>query len=137
MEDYSKVIGDKLKLANDLVNNLKVANSVEGVSKLEKKIKQEIKFLQKVQKDKKVKTKDHLYCSNLLHLGALVQTLSSAEHPVAVLKVFAAENCRKVIVDLVANDGHLWVKVIARNARALELHSRGDQVFYSFRFLVF
>ena len=139
MEDYSKVIDDKLKLANELVNKLKVVKDVDGVSKLEKKIKQEIKFLQKIEKDKKVKTKDHLYCSNLLHLGALVQTLSESENPVSVLKVFGkiSESSRKIVVDLVANEGNLWIKVIARNARALELHSRGDQVFYFSHFKTF
>ena len=129
MEDYSTLIDEKLKLANNLVQSLQPLNGIDGVSKLEKKIKQEIKFLQKIQVQKSAKTKDHLYCSNLLHLGALVQNLLESKEPIAVLKVFGGVNSgRKIIVDLVSDNGLSWIKVVARNAKALELHSRGDQV---------
>jgi len=130
MEDNNKMIEEKVKLAEDLIKKLEPVSNVDGVSKLEKKIRQEIKFLQKISKQKSSKTKDHLFCSNLLHLGALVETLVEAGEPVAVLKVFSSQrSSRKVVIDLVANNGLLWVKVIARNARALELHSRGDQAY--------
>ena len=130
MEAYIKLIEEKVNLAEDLIRKLEPVSNVDGVSKLEKKIRQEIKFLQKIQKQKSSKTKDHLFCSNLLHLGALVETLADAGEPVSVLKVYSAQRCsRKVVVDLVANNGLLWVKVVARNARALELHSRGDQAY--------
>ena len=129
MEDYSNLLDEKLRMANNLVQSLHPLKGIDGVSKLEKKIKQEIKFLQKIQAQKSAKTKDHRYCSNLLHLGALVQTLLESKEPVGVLKVFGGgSSSRKIIVDLVSNNGLSWVKVVARNARALELHSRGDQV---------
>ena len=131
MESADKMIEDKLKLAHNLISDLESVINVSGVSKLEKKIRQEIKFLQKLQKQKKAgKVEDHLKCTNLLHLGAIVQTLIEADKPTAVLKAFnSVESCRKIVVDVVASDGFLWINVIARNARALEQHTRGDQAF--------
>jgi len=125
MEDPEKMIEDKLKLANGLISNLEQMKEVDGVSKLEKKIRQEMKFLKKLQKQKNAKLNDHLKCTNLVHLAAFVQTLTESENPSAVSKVFSCvDNARKVIVDVVANDGFVWIKVVARNARALQLHTR-------------
>ena len=130
MENPEKLIEEKLKLASGLISSLESMNQLDGVSKLEKKIRQEMKFLQKLQKQKNAKFKDHLKCTNLVHLGAVVQTLLESEKPTAVSKVFGGSDAsRKVIVDIVANDGFVWIKVIARNARALQLHTRGDQAF--------
>jgi hypothetical protein len=43
------MVGEKLELAYSLISDLKKLNHVDGVSKLEKKIQQEIKFLLKIQ----------------------------------------------------------------------------------------
>ena len=48
MESADKMIEDKLKLAHNLISDLESVINVSGVSKLEKKIRQEIKFLQKL-----------------------------------------------------------------------------------------
>jgi hypothetical protein len=68
------------------------------------------------QKQKSPKTKNHLICTNLIHLGAVVQTLSESEKPFAVQKVFnsSSESSSKVVVDVVAHGGLTWTRVIAR-----------------------
>lgn len=69
--------------------------------------------------------KDHLQSTNLIHLSALVDRILSSKNPVSVIKPFKYENSR-LEVDIVYNGGSTWVKVIARNARALTLISIGN-----------
>ena len=69
--------------------------------------------------------KEHLQSTNLIHLNAIVKRLLSANEPVNVLKPFKYQNSR-LEVDIVCDGGSSWVKVIARNARALTLISRGN-----------
>ena len=58
-------------------------------------------------------------------MNAIVERLLSANKPVNVLKPFKYENSR-LEVDIVCNGGSSWVKVIARNAKALTLISQGN-----------
>lgn len=69
--------------------------------------------------------KKHLESSNLTHLDAMVARLSSAKDPVSVMRPFKYQKSR-LEVDIVCNNGASWVKVIARNARALTLISLGN-----------
>ncbi|XP_058800260.1 LOW QUALITY PROTEIN: UPF0415 protein C7orf25 homolog [Phymastichus coffea] len=107
-----------------MVEQLKLVEKVEGVDKLIRKIQQEVKFLNKVRATGKVK-KEHLQSTNLIHLNAIVNRLLSANDPVNVLKPFKYQNSR-LEIDIVCDGGLSWVKVIARNAKALTLISRGN-----------
>lgn len=127
MASNAELIREKVEEALGLIERLQTFKHIDGVKKLEKKIRQEMKFFKKLEAKNSPKTQDHLNCSNLLHMGALVQTLVASENPVAVMRVFSSDHSRKIVVDLVTQGGHLWIKVIARNARSLELHSTGDQ----------
>ena len=69
--------------------------------------------------------KKHLQSSNLTHLDAMVARLSCAKDPTSVIKPFKYQKLR-LEVDIVCNGGASWVKVIARNARALTLISLGN-----------
>lgn len=68
--------------------------------------------------------KEHLQSTNLIHLNAVVARLSCTEEPASVMKPFKYQKSR-LEVDIVCNNGASWVKVIARNARALTLISLG------------
>ncbi len=108
--------------------------SVDGVAKLEKKIRQEVKFLQKflAQEKHRLKLKrEHLQCSNLQHLSAVVGALRACDRPQGVLQSFSwgEEQVRKVTVDVVSEGGLVWTKVIARNPKALDLNSCGGNQF--------
>lgn len=81
-------------------------------------------ILIKVQSTGNVK-KEHLQSTNLIHLNAIVARLFGSSKPVNVLKPFKYQESR-LEVDIVCNDGASWVKVIARNARALTLISMGN-----------
>lgn len=119
-----KLLGDKIQDGKHMIERLKPLEDVDGVDKFVRKINQEIKFLEKVQSTGNVK-KDHLQSTNLIHLNALVDRIISSKNPVSVIKPFKFENSR-LEVDIVYNGGSTWVKVIARNARALTLISIGN-----------
>ena len=82
----------------------------------------------KKQSNKKLKV-EHLQCSNLLHLSAVVQALQESSSPCHVLKTYETSEGKKVIVDIIDQDGFQWTKVIARSPQALERLSVGDQAY--------
>lgn len=63
--------------------------------------------------------------TNLIHLNAIVERLLSANEPINVLRPFKYQNSR-LEVDIVCDGGSSWVKVVARNAKALTLISQGN-----------
>ncbi|XP_015511997.2 UPF0415 protein C7orf25 homolog [Neodiprion pinetum] len=119
-----KQLGERIQGGKQMIEGLKLLEHVEGVDKFARKINQEIRFLKKVQSTGNVK-KDHLQSTNLIHLSALVDRLHASKNPVSVIKPFKFEQSR-LEVDIVDNNGSTWVKVIARNARALTLISLGN-----------
>ncbi|XP_054008726.1 UPF0415 protein C7orf25 homolog [Hylaeus anthracinus] len=119
-----KCLEEKIDSGKATVHRLKPAGKVDGVEKLTRKIQQEIKFLEKVQSTGNVK-KEHLQSTNLIHLNAIVVRLFCANEPTNVMKPFKYQKSR-LEVDIVCNGGASWIKVIARNARALTLISMGN-----------
>ena len=62
---------------------------VSGSCKLVKKIRQELKFLQKHRDtDLKQLKKEHLDCTNLTHLGSIVAAIRTCHEPCDTLKPF-------------------------------------------------
>ncbi|CAG9559848.1 unnamed protein product [Danaus chrysippus] len=123
-EELLRMVDDKIEYGNKLVKLLEDKHEIDGVKKLQRKIRQEIDFLQRLQKSKKVK-KEQLSCSNLRHLEAMVDC---ALRPgvVSVCKIFHVSNDSKLLVDIISDDGKTWTKVIARNPRSLSALSSGN-----------
>ena len=126
------------KLEQKIIEGIELKKQVEikfshipGYGKLSKKIGKELQFLNKFKEEPGKLKLEHLQCSNLLHLSAIVQALMECERPCHILKSFTNhdERLRKVIVDIIAQDGFEWIKVIARNPQALERLSVGDQAY--------
>lgn len=69
--------------------------------------------------------KEHLLSTNLIHLNAILERLICANDPINVLKPFKHQNSR-LEVDIVCDGGSSWVKVIARNPKALTMISQGN-----------
>ncbi|KAM6963353.1 UPF0415 protein C7orf25 homolog [Aplochiton taeniatus] len=97
--------------------------NVEGRAKLCSKLRAELKFLTKVKAGKIVIKESHLQSTNLTHLKAIVESAECVEGVVSLLHVFAYKDSLSVkqslVVDVVANMGHTWVKAIGRKAEAL------------------
>uniref|UniRef100_A0A8C7XHU0 Chromosome 7 open reading frame 25 n=1 Tax=Oryzias sinensis TaxID=183150 RepID=A0A8C7XHU0_9TELE len=96
---------------------------VEGHQKLCGKLRAELRFLRRVEKGELKVKESHLHSTNLTHLTAIVDSAQSLEDVVALLHVFTyqdASGCRRtLVVDVVANGGHTWVKAVGRKAEAL------------------
>ncbi|KAM7176870.1 UPF0415 protein C7orf25 homolog isoform 3-T12 [Macrochelys suwanniensis] len=96
---------------------------IEGGAKLCSKLKAELKFLHRVEAGKVAIKESHLQSTNLTHLRAIIESAENLEEVVSVLHVFAYEDCfgekQTLVVDVVANGGHAWVKAIGRKAEAL------------------
>ncbi|KAL0832597.1 hypothetical protein ABMA28_000795 [Loxostege sticticalis] len=122
-EDLMCMVEEKIKFGDELMVQLQSVKNIDGVMKLQRKIRQEIEFLKRLQKSKKVKI-EQLSCSNLRHLGAMVDC---ALRPgvVAVCKIFHINDESKLLIDVISEEGKTWTKVIARNPKSLTALSTG------------
>ncbi|XP_053293710.1 UPF0415 protein C7orf25 homolog [Pleuronectes platessa] len=96
---------------------------VEGHQKLCGKLRAELRFLRRVEAGELQVKESHLHSTNLTHLTAIVESAESLEDVAALLHVFTYQDtfgCRQtLVVDVVANGGHTWVKAVGRKAEAL------------------
>ncbi|KAM4551361.1 UPF0415 protein C7orf25 homolog isoform 1-T4 [Odontesthes bonariensis] len=96
---------------------------VDGHQKLCSKLRAELRFLRRVEAGELQVKESHLHSTNLTHLTAIVDSAQSLEDVAALLHVFtyrdAAGRRRTLVVDVVANGGHTWVKAVGRKAEAL------------------
>jgi len=134
LDDLREVLNERIRLGEDLLKNLSQASvrNVIGLAKLEKKVRQEVKFLGKFLHGDKIHTlkKEHILCSNLVHLNSIISQLFRVDNPVSVMQPFNLSYAdgtveKKVNVDIVCDGGFCWVKVVARNPKALQLNSQG------------
>ncbi|XP_015210039.1 UPF0415 protein C7orf25 homolog isoform X1 [Lepisosteus oculatus] len=127
MASYA-MLQERIAVAKDLLERVESISGgqkkgVEGKAKLCSKLRAELKFLQKVEAGEVVIKESHLQSTNLTHLKAIVESAESLEDVVSVLHVFTYEDQagekQTLVVDVVANGGHTWVKAIGRKAEAL------------------
>ncbi|TNN24868.1 UPF0415 protein C7orf25 [Liparis tanakae] len=100
-----------------------LVQGAEGHQKLCGKLRAELRFLRRVEAGELQVRESHLHSTNLTHLTAIVESAASLEDVVALLHVFtyldAAGLRQTLVVDVVANGGHTWVKAVGRKAEAL------------------
>ncbi|CAB3236756.1 unnamed protein product [Arctia plantaginis] len=122
-EELISMVNEKVNYGKSLIDKLEPINEIDGVMKLQRKIRQEIEFLKKLQKSKKVKI-EQLSCSNLRHLGAMVKCALRPD-VVSVCKIFHINDASKLVIDIISEEGRVWTKVIARNPKSLSALSAG------------
>ncbi|XP_029445402.1 UPF0415 protein C7orf25 homolog isoform X3 [Rhinatrema bivittatum] len=119
---------ERIAVAKELIKRAEAlscsrAGGIEGGAKLCSKLKAELKFLRKVEAGKVAIKESHLQSTNLTHLRAIIESAESLDEVVGVLHVFNYEDRfgdkQTLVVDIVANGGHTWVKAIGRKAEAL------------------
>lgn len=127
MSAYS-MLSDRIVMAKELIKRAESLSrsrkgGIEGGAKLCSKLKAELKFLQKIEAGKVAIKESHLQSTNLTHLKAIVESAENLEEVVSVLRVFGYTDTlgekQTLVVDVVANGGHTWVKAIGRKAEAL------------------
>uniref|UniRef100_A0A8C5MFC0 CG025 protein n=1 Tax=Leptobrachium leishanense TaxID=445787 RepID=A0A8C5MFC0_9ANUR len=125
---FQTMLCDRIAIAKELIKRAEAlsrsrARGVEGGAKLCSKLNAELKFLQKVEAGKVVIKESHLRSTNLTHLQAIIESAESLDDVVSVLHVFGYNDQfgekQTLVVDVVANGGHTWVKAIGRKAEAL------------------
>lgn len=145
----SSLAQNNILLANELIGKLKSYSHIDGVKKIERQICQEIKFLQKVlfsviewvkslstfflpQKlSSKQLTINHILGSNLAHYNFLITVLERTDqiqHTDYPVKVDGTPKSL-VRIDIVCDTGATWIKVIARNSKAISNVVNGEASF--------
>ena len=91
-EELRKDLKEKIELGQGLLQKLdnNGLKKVQGISKLEKKVKQEVKFLERFEDEKTFKKlkKEHISCSNLVHLESFISQIFLVQNPTAVMHPF-------------------------------------------------
>ncbi|XP_052133433.1 UPF0415 protein C7orf25 homolog [Frankliniella occidentalis] len=136
--DYSQIdpqalqieLEAKIKLGEKLLSLLCDKSKVRGCQKLLKRLQQETNFLRKVLEKRDIKI-EHVKCTNLGHLEALVNcVLEHCDGCSAILETLelrtGSGDSKRVCVDIIADQGQTWIKVVARNPKALSLLSAGE-----------
>ncbi|XP_053670601.1 UPF0415 protein C7orf25 homolog [Anopheles nili] len=119
IEELTQLAQDKINLGEKLLKGLSQRNTIEGVKKIQKKISQELKFLNRVKANRTV-TINHILCSNLTHFGCLVDCLlASADVKHVDYPLPVEDRACPLRVDIVCDGGATWIKVIARNPKSL------------------
>ncbi|CAH3013890.1 unnamed protein product [Porites evermanni] len=112
---------DRIEKAEKLFERSQnLQKSIEGLSKLKRKILAEVKFLKSLSVDTTPLKDSHMKSTNLLFLEAVLATAEEEKDVCAVFKPFW-DITRELsyVVDVVADNGYYWIKVTARNASAL------------------
>ncbi|XP_023169819.1 UPF0415 protein C7orf25 homolog [Drosophila hydei] len=116
---------DKIRLGEELKKSLVEFEDIPGVAKVQRKIEQELKFLEKVIRTKTLK-ENHITSSNFVNYEFLIKTLRLQQGVVDINAVFNLESRESPLrVDIVANNGLKWIKVIARNSKSIEDAAKG------------
>lgn len=118
-ENIQKLAEEKIILGQNLIQQLEQFKSIPGAQKIQRKINQEIKFLQKVVSTNSIKL-NHVMCSNLTHYQFLVKILDIQKDVVHIDCGFPVEERNNPLrVDIVCDNGLKWIKAIARNSKSL------------------
>lgn len=113
----------KIDSGIDLLQRISKLNdrSINGASKLRRRVQAEIKCLTKKLEDRSELKEEHIQCSNLGQLEALADVATEVADVTGVLTTFSFGGVEKIVVDVVADEGRKWIKVIMRNPKALHL----------------
>ncbi|CAD6192148.1 unnamed protein product [Caenorhabditis auriculariae] len=99
--------------------------TIDGVEKLKNRLTSEIRFLETIESGKQPLEKKFVETSNIMHFENIVNKAEKYEGVTAVLQTFTIKNVEdgdrtmKHIVDIVANNGNRWIKVISRSPKGI------------------
>ncbi|KAL4222478.1 hypothetical protein ACF0H5_018517 [Mactra antiquata] len=116
--------------ATSLVQCCEKFSHIPGVVKLERKCRAELKYLNTLANRRGGFDITHLRSSNLGHYAGIVHAIEHLPRVTHVLQAFSCPNRRDALhVDVVAYNGHAWIKVIARKGQAVHLTCIGQGQF--------
>ncbi|RMX43694.1 hypothetical protein pdam_00006375 [Pocillopora damicornis] len=126
-----KLVTERIAKIHELLERCStLKKTIEGLTKLKKKLLAELKFLTSLKGSELTLKHPHIKSTNLSFLEAVLETVESESNVTAVFKPFSyveksstQSNCT---VDIVGNSGCCWIKVTARNASALHRTWQGQ-----------
>ncbi|RUS72810.1 hypothetical protein EGW08_019423 [Elysia chlorotica] len=115
-------VNDFIEFAESLKQRVSKLGNIQGVGKLERKIRAELKFMNQLKQRDLHTQQSRLKSSNLGHFASLVHASERLPRVAGVLVPYQLPSRPdSLLVDLLALGGHAWVKVVARKAQALHL----------------
>lgn len=126
--DIDSLLSVYIQNAEDLIAQCQQLE-LKDARKLEKKCRAELRYLlslkrrRKTFKDCDIRVQEHhLHSSNLSHFAAILHAVHNLPKVKHILRPFSStDRSESMVVDVVAQDGLVWVKAIARKAQALHL----------------
>lgn len=116
-----------IECAEYLIDKCRSLHHIKGAQKLERKCLAELKFLKSLSRRQFGFDESHLRSSNLSHYLGVIHAAENLPDVTQILQAFRCPNRTESLhVDVVAGQGHLWVKVIARKGQALHLIWAGN-----------
>jgi Protein of unknown function (DUF1308)/Family of unknown function (DUF5614) len=105
----------QLKRCTKSASKRNQAEWIEGLTKLDVKVKSEMKFLEKMNAVSERLNQCHVDCSNIPQLKAILDVASKEQNVETIFKTFRYKDdngkTASVCVDVVAGDGAYWIKV--------------------------
>nr|CAD7575343.1 unnamed protein product [Timema californicum] len=124
-------VKEMIEEGETLVSTISKYVYIKGMLKVQAKVAKEIEFLKNFDegKNKDIKA-DHLASTNLHYFKALISCLITCRNVVAVFQCFYLKTkdgtVKQIKVDIVSEYGKVWIKVSARNPKALLQLSLGQ-----------
>ncbi|XP_021341652.1 UPF0415 protein C7orf25 homolog [Mizuhopecten yessoensis] len=129
-ESCDQLLLTYLQEANTLIQKCQQYQHIKGMQKLEKKCRAELKYLQSLRKKTDFIHESQLKSSNLCHFAGILHAMQVIPGVVSMMTAVHSPNRTSSLhVDIVAGQGQVWVKVIARKAQALHLIWAGEGQF--------
>ena len=125
MATMQTILRQRKEKASELLKRIKKLENVNGIGKLHRKIDAENDFLlslEELELDEKA-LDHHLSSSNLSYLEAVLTTSENSGNVRDIMKRFVYSSrediVSEVIVDVIGDNGKLWLKGFARNPYAI------------------
>lgn len=116
------LLGRYIECAEYLIEKCRSLQHIKGAQKLERKCLAELKFLKSLSRRQSEFDESHLRSSNLSHYLGVIHAAENLPDVSQILQAFRCPGRTESLhVDVVAGQGHLWIKVIARKGQALHL----------------
>ncbi|XP_033761926.1 uncharacterized protein LOC117343602 [Pecten maximus] len=120
-----------LQEAQSLIQKCRQFQHIKGMHKLEKNCRAELRYLQSLSKKAGgLVHESQLKSSNLCHFAGILHAMQVIPGVDSLMKaIHSPSRTNNLHVDIVAGQGQVWVKVIARKAQALHLIWAGEGQF--------
>lgn len=122
----------RLKFSESLLSKAEEFRStgkIQGIHRIVKQIKAEMTMLNKLISGEMQVKKHHVNSTNLLHLEGVLHMCQYAPKVTAVESTFKYNDGRTLqtaVVDVISNEGSLWIKLFARKRQALHKKWQGE-----------